>query len=397
MKSITKLFVLSAGVGLAACVPAPVDPHADFTIEGALIGLDGEGDPNATVRVIKIDSWLGQERHILLDYLDESPNAWAEKVFTTTTESDGSFSLELTGAQVNNSDGSGAAYLAVLYQTPSDPDLATITDWHNFTDTNPVWSAGDIKLWNGPTAAADDDVVTFSKNDPPAGNKWDTTWPLFALAYTENNNSPGDYFLEWGGHTYNSSLVVPRAAFTGTEAPGYVMIARSTQNGREMEHRSSYLAVTATDWSDAPIKYNYLDGGGASLLDQKGTPITAKEATDTLLSEPWLEFGFDDTAFYVDLGSVQPITDILVYNLVVSPSLNKATLTIDISSDPDITTADTNSSWQNIQTAGPGTLDLQNWIFLGWTGSESAQLIRIQVDGGGRTLESVAEVEVLAP
>ena len=57
------------------------------------------------------------------------------------------------------------------------------------------------------------------------------------------------------------------------------------------------------------------------------------------------------------------------------------------------------ATWENHQAVGPGTWELQNWAYLGWTGTnKSARFVRISVDSAsGRKLESVAEVEVLAP
>ena len=247
-----KLLPVGVLLLLVGCNP-PVDPSATFTIEGTLVRADGAPGAQDTVRIFKIDEWIDREDHVLLDYpsLDEFASQLADDEFTVEADADGAFSVELQGREVNAADGNNAAHLLVTYTDPNNPDLATRSDWHTFEDENPVWSVGDVKLWDGGSGSvsSDGDVVTFdAESGAPSGNTRRSSMPVWVLAYTDDTQS-NQSFLEWAAFSVSSaSIDVPREAFTGDSSPTFLLFSASQDGSRDFWHRTSLKQVSGS-WS----------------------------------------------------------------------------------------------------------------------------------------------------
>lgn len=394
MRRIAAISVVALLVG---CNPAPVDENAVFTIQGRLVKADGTPGAQQTVKVFKVDSWFSREKHILLDYpsVDDFANDHDVNADAYDTQSDasGNFKMELTGAKVNRRDGSGAAYLVVVYELGED--LVTITPWYNFRNEDPIWNVGDLKLWDGGTASVIGSEVVFDAGTgAPTGHTWDSGEPLFVFSYVPGLS--GDYVLEWAAHGYTTKLSVPRKAYLSATPPGFVMMASSKLGSQTYKHRTSFKNVTAPNWI-APNNGCRIKDGLATVrfLDSSGTTLDKAAIADNDSLKSYDFVGVQPRSFYVDLGAPVSFTEILVKNLVVSPNLNGVTVELSVSAE-NVSTTPT-AGWTVKATNGPGTYDLQNWLYLGWTGTETARWIQVRLlpVTGTATFESVGEIEVL--
>ncbi|MEE8408506.1 MAG: hypothetical protein V3T05_02775, partial [Myxococcota bacterium] len=132
---------------VVACNPPAVDPDAVFTIQGSLAD-ETDSSPGSGVNVYfyKIDSIFGREDNFLqydsIDVINSGgpPNA----TYSTQTDANGDFAIDLEGRQVNTDGGGGAAWLTAVYFDSGTEDdyLATATDWHAFSDADPIWDVG---------------------------------------------------------------------------------------------------------------------------------------------------------------------------------------------------------------------------------------------------------------
>ena len=148
----------------------PVDKDGTFTVSGRIeSGAGGE-----TVYLLKVDHWV--------DLLTIEPLLQADvatlaqegneirSIHTATTDGYGGFTFTLQGSEVNTDGGFDVAYLSVLHQSNVDPfaSPATMTDWHQFTDTDPNWDVGVIVHWDNIVAGQNGDDVEFEWLTQPA-------------------------------------------------------------------------------------------------------------------------------------------------------------------------------------------------------------------------------------
>lgn len=378
-----------------ACNPPAVDPDAIFTIQGRLVQANGTPAADTTVRVFKVDDFLLFQRDSLLHFpAGAEPPTNAR--YSTRSGADGRFTIELEGRQVNTDGGGGAAWLSVVYQEGGDATqyLATATDWYAFSDTNPLWDAGDLKLWDAGMAMQAGSTIAFdwSSHEAPSGHLPDDERPYFLFAYDH-----GSADLQWATHTFDSSVDVPRAAFGDSSYdPEYYLVGYSEEMGgsRRYMHRSS-LKVDVSGWQSSyhAGRVDYVENGTAEIVDDSNMLITGA-ANDGDLTTAYLFSGSAETEFYVDLGGPVPVGDILIYNLGIANQRN-AEITVDVSAD-DVSVAPT--TWTNVVTE-QGEQEFQNWVYLGYSGSLTARWVRVRVSNttGGLApyLKWVGEVKVL--
>lgn len=359
---------------LSACGPAPVDENASFTIEGQLYNASGAVAGSTTVRVLRVDSFLSAQV-FNADTLLHIPDLSAINVdeqFTTTSDSTGHFSLTLRGAQVNTASGNNAASLAVLYQSNgvATSYLATATDWHSFTDEDPVWDVGQLRLWDGGTASQSGDLIsyTWAASPLPGSNVADADRPSFVFSYNAASS-----LLQWAEHTSASSVNVPRGAYDDGNAAEYFIVTYSQSGSQHYHHRTNVKAVS--NWTAIQTNNNnYLQGAwGAKILDSFGAEF-APEAKDNSLDPDTGRYFFsgatgDREVFYVDLGGVRSnISDVFVYDLGVA-YLSNALVYVDVSNLDQVTPPALNDgSWTNL-IAVDGDQEFQSWLYLAYTGA----------------------------
>ncbi len=388
MKCPTPSFLHLASLLLwaASCGPPAVNPDSIFTIRGVLQNANGLAAGDTDFKILKTDNAWDREDNIL-----NNPSLpGTEQPFTSTytgrSFSDGSFEMELRGNQVNQTNGKGAAYLAVLFEEEGSSSnlMATATEWHNFRDTNPTWDAGTLALWDGGSARQSQGVVTFSMNGndgaAPIGNTRDTTRPAFMMAYPVGSNG-----LQWAGQTLGSSMTAPRSAFDPGVSPDFFFttFSQESSGSRTYKHRSSWKVNAISAWSSSTNVTNYLtESWGAEVLD--ADLVTMPGAFDDNLGTPfeWTTAS-NATEFFVDLSVSRSVQDIIVYDLGVENYQN-ATLSISISSDSgDLVPA----TWEELETwdghdgfIGEGTVP---WLYMGVSGNYLTRWIRIEVHNVG--------------
>src|SRR5687768_120509 len=150
------------GLAAAACNPT-VDPAATFSAEGEVVGVNGQALANAEVRLIKYSSDLGIFAPSAETLFAENPNGDSDiglnvsVVKTTQTDMNGTFEMSFTGSDIakpggiTTSDGRVEVSTVVLVvRDPSDPDKRSgvYTYQKLFMDSDKVWGAGKLDLWN---------------------------------------------------------------------------------------------------------------------------------------------------------------------------------------------------------------------------------------------------------
>ena len=381
------LMLVCLGAFAVGCEPEAVDPDATFTIEGSLVDEDGVAAANTDFRIFKVDSFIWRDDG-LLHYDDLSAYPGLSDVFEYETDSDGDFSVNLKGSDVNAADGSNAAQLAVVYQKDGDEFeyLATSTVWNYFTNANPVWAAGTLRLWDAGSASQSSNKLTFDwgDNDAPSGNNPDASRPFFLYAYES-----GAAQLQWAEHTFDTEIEVPRGAFGNGNSPDWFLCGYSQEaiGSRYYFHRSSLKTSTnepVTGWQNTDYNNNFLDEVSEALVDSQNHSFVSDDAEDGDLSTSY-DFPGDainNQVFYVDLGEVEVFRDVLIYDLGVA-FMDSANVTLSVSDENSITAPVSNwtqlESWQ-------GDYDFENWIYLGYSAgnsTESGRWLKIEVDDVG--------------
>jgi hypothetical protein len=376
--------------------PAPT-PEKTYVVSGTLVRADGSVGAGDKVVVLKVDNFQASMKHLLVDYpvLADFISDFSASKYEATADAAGKFSFSLTAAQVTKTGATTFADLLVHYTSATSTDLATTSDWFNFTATTSEIAVGSVKLWDGGTGtvSASGELVNFDvATGAPAGNTVDTTVPYAMLAYGTDNTQTPPLFLEWGTYDVTTVLPVPRAAFRSTTAAKFLLFSTSKNDGKTYRHRTSMKTVSGS-WVDL-MRSSY--ASTMTFVDAAGAAVTAPTAKDGLM-EPSFTFASNQISFLVDLGSPPaPISEVLIYNLVLTPDLTSTSITLEASAT---NTATIPAAFEiPLAVYGPGTSAYPNWAYIAWNGSETVRWIRVRVsttDGVPHYLKSVAEIEVL--
>jgi hypothetical protein len=366
----------------SACKPAPLDPDAIFTIEGHLVNPDGSDAAYTTVRMYKVDFW--DAAIFIEDSFLHVPVVGSQGLqgeFSTTSDADGHFRWDLRGAELNSETG-GAGSLSVVHQLDGDmyAYVATATDWYTFTNNNPMWDTGELRLWDSAGATAQQNGASVNFNwgtqEAPSGFENDGERPYFLFAY--DNGSPT---LQWGEHTFSSNATVPRSAFSpsASMAPEWFLVGYMRENSGSRTYMMRTGLKTAGPWySDSTSQL-------ATTLRQDGSTFATDGVVDI---DSAYHFSVGPTEITATLNDgLSPVSDVLVYGLGVANLRNA-----------EIQLEGRNGTSYTILETYMGDRDFENWLYLGWTGNEMFEEIVISVSnrtgGAAPYFLFVDEVEV---
>lgn len=379
----------------AACNPPAVNPDGVFTVRGSLEDADGFPAANTDFHLLKLDLRLDTKSRYLNGPTVPGTEQPFQGFFVGRSTSDGSFSMELRGDQVNRNDGGGAAFLALLYESQGSSInlMATRTEWEFFSDNDPVWDVGTVKLWKGGSATQIAAQVDFNLSGAPQGNTRDTSQPSFVSVYPVG----GD--LAWASHTLGSRISVARSAFAAGASPEFFMTTSSRENGgsRTYRHRSGYRTVAG--WQTTNNSSNYV----SRVEDDTGGAMTGAYDNDKSTTFAWPS-GVQAKVFHIDLATHDVFRDILIYNLGVE-NFGNARVSVSIATGHTASTVPTIWTEMDSQLGHDGFdgEEIVPWLYTSTSNAQESVLtrwIKVQVDnksfgvGAPAHFKFVGEVEV---
>jgi hypothetical protein len=234
----------------AACGNPTIDPSSTFTVNGQALNADGAPLANAEVRVVRFYDRLKLLQPTVDDLFEcqtadcAAARGYAELglelgvVGRLRTAADGRFELKLTGAQIQAAGGITDAQgkvegsnLVVVVVDPVDPKArAGVFSFDNtFTDTDPVWTVADLKLWKSDAtadlaSAATSGLVRLSWNKLPrrAGSTINNIYRVelggdadrLVARCVEGVGTPGQAIVEGGCDEVGGKLTFAISAYS---------------------------------------------------------------------------------------------------------------------------------------------------------------------------------------
>ncbi len=354
-------------IAALACEP-PVSDDATVTIDGRALGVDGQPLANQEIKLWRSGVPLFDSDGAVGLLIDVG-----QPFRTATTDADGRYHFELTGAQANTGQAAWAAYFAVTLTQGSDKMLGVASDEFQFSNQRLSQTIPEMQLWDAGSVTVTDESLSF---------EWDpTATPEDLDAYLLHVDG-GTWAEFTSGNTLSlSTMILPADATTHR----FQVVAL----GKNLRYRTSFKTFEAQNPKGAGIDYQQPDHNNRSASDCVDGNLF--DLNDGGFAGAGNVEHFNTSAgeaarcINIDLGGEYQLSDLLVHNGWVD-GLDKAQVTISArSGDGDWELLDT-------QEGSSGTLAI---YYRHLTGLDmAADQLRLEVIGGNARFGSIGEIVV---
>lgn len=366
-------WIALAVVALAAACEPPVSNEASLTVEGRLLGVDGEPMANQTVKLWKSDIPLFEE-NLLLGVAIEAGTPFR----TVTTDAQGRYTFELKGAEANTGGQRFAAYFAVSADQGSDKSLAVASPQFSFSNQDLNQSIPDLQFWDDGAVAVEGEQMSFSWGATPTG----ADGQEYILVVDEGI---------WSEGTSGKELALPTGALPA-DKDTHRFLVLALRDG--IRYRTSYKTFTASNPRGAGLDYKQVDNNNISATDCDGNNLfnlndgqfAGAEGEENFQTSP------GDAARCVNISLKEPtaLSDLFVHNGWIT-GLENASVTI--SARPE------GGDWELLDSQDGAQASLNFYyrhLDLADADSATYKDIKIEILGGNARFSQLGEVVLYA-